>query len=66
LLGTAGYDGVKTGSTSAAGSCLVASGRRGSDHLIVVALGGATSDSRDADVRNLFRWAWLRRGHGAK
>jgi D-alanyl-D-alanine carboxypeptidase (penicillin-binding protein 5/6) len=63
LLGIEGFDGVKTGTTGAAGSCLVASGRRGSDHLIVVALGGASADSRDADVRNLFRWAWIQRGH---
>jgi D-alanyl-D-alanine carboxypeptidase (penicillin-binding protein 5/6) len=61
LLGTEGYDGVKTGSTGAAGSCLVASGRRDNDHVIVAVLGGASSDSRDADVRNLFRWAWLQR-----
>jgi D-alanyl-D-alanine carboxypeptidase (penicillin-binding protein 5/6) len=61
LLGTEGYDGVKTGSTGAAGSCLVASGRRDNDHLIVAVLGGASSDSRDADVRNLFRWAWLQK-----
>jgi hypothetical protein len=24
----------------------------------VVALGATSADSRDADVRNLFRWAW--------
>ena len=29
LLGTEGYDGVKTGTTTAAGNCLVASGHRG-------------------------------------
>ncbi len=63
LLQVEGYDGVKTGTTSAAGSCLVASGRRGDDRLIVVALGGPSSAARDADVRNLFRWAWPRLGH---
>ncbi|HEY2159497.1 MAG TPA: peptidoglycan-binding protein [Isosphaeraceae bacterium] len=63
LLKVEGYDGVKTGTTGAAGSCLVASGRRGGDHLIVVALGAANTPARDADVRNLFRWAWGRRGH---
>ncbi len=63
LLDTEGYDGVKTGTTQAAGSCLVASGRRGKDHLIVVVLGGSSSpDSRYPDARNLFRWAWLMRG----
>jgi D-alanyl-D-alanine carboxypeptidase len=58
LLGIEGYDGVKTGTTGAAGSCLVASGHRDGVHLIVVALGAPSSDARDADVRNLFRWAW--------
>ena len=63
LLATQGYDGVKTGTTGAAGSCLIASGHRGDDHLIVVALGSPTSEARDADVRNLFRWGWLKKGH---
>ncbi len=63
LLETEGYDGVKTGTTSAAGACLVASGRRGGDHLIVVILGAQSSDGRYADARNLFRWAWQKRGH---
>ena len=73
LLDTEGYDGVKTGTTQAAGTCLVASGRRGGDHLIVVVLGGSSApDSRYADTRNLFRWAWTLRasapskGHVAK
>ncbi len=63
LLDIEGYDGVKTGTTQAAGTCLVASGRRGRDHLIVVVLGGSSSpDSRYPDARNLFRWAWQMRG----
>jgi D-alanyl-D-alanine carboxypeptidase (penicillin-binding protein 5/6) len=41
----------------------VASGRRGQDHLIVVILGAGSSDGRYADARNLFRWAWIERGH---
>jgi serine-type D-Ala-D-Ala carboxypeptidase (penicillin-binding protein 5/6) len=61
LLGIEGYDGVKTGTTNAAGSCLVASGRRGSDHLIVVVLGSTSNDSRYVDSRNLFRWGWSQR-----
>ncbi len=62
LLEIEGYDGVKTGTTQAAGTCLVASGRRGTDHLIVVVLGGSSSpDSRYPDARNLFRWAWQKR-----
>jgi D-alanyl-D-alanine carboxypeptidase (penicillin-binding protein 5/6) len=62
LLATQGYDGIKTGSTSGAGSCLIASGRRGGDHLIVVVLGSTSSDARYVDARNLFRWAWQKRG----
>ena len=61
LLGTEGYDGVKTGTTNAAGNCLVASGHRGEDHLIVVILGAPTSDARYADARNLFRYGWLQK-----
>ena len=63
LLETEGYDGVKTGTTTAAGACLVASGRLGDDHLIVVVLGAGSSEGRYADARNLFRWAWRQRGH---
>ena len=55
LLDTEGYDGVKTGTTRAAGECLVASGRRGGDHLIVVILGASSTEARYADARNLFR-----------
>ena len=61
LLGIDGYDGVKTGTTNAAGNCLVASGRHGDDRLIVVVLGATTSDARYMDARNLFRWGWNRR-----
>ena len=62
LLDTEGYDGVKTGTTRAAGECLVASGRRNGDHLIVVVLGASSTEARYTDARNLFRWAWLARG----
>jgi D-alanyl-D-alanine carboxypeptidase (penicillin-binding protein 5/6) len=58
LLGIEGYDGVKTGTTNAAGACLVSSGSRGDDSLIVVVLGAASSDSRYVDARNLFRYGW--------
>ena len=61
LLAIEGYDGVKTGTTDAAGACLIARGQRGSDALIVVILGSATSDARYVVARNLFRWAfWVR------
>jgi serine-type D-Ala-D-Ala carboxypeptidase (penicillin-binding protein 5/6) len=62
LLDTEGYDGVKTGTTRAAGECLVASGRRNGDHVIVVILGASSTEARYADARNLFRYAWLMRG----
>jgi D-alanyl-D-alanine carboxypeptidase (penicillin-binding protein 5/6) len=58
LLKIEGYDGVKTGTTSAAGACLVSSAKRGDDALIVVVLGAASSDSRYIDARNLYRWGW--------
>jgi serine-type D-Ala-D-Ala carboxypeptidase (penicillin-binding protein 5/6) len=62
LLDTEGYDGVKTGTTRAAGECLVASGHRKGDHIIVVILGASSTEARYADARNLFRYAWLMRG----
>ncbi|MBN9517567.1 D-alanyl-D-alanine carboxypeptidase [bacterium] len=58
LLGIDGYDGVKTGTTTAAGYCLVGSARRDGSHRIVVVLGATSNDSRYTDTRNLFRWAW--------
>jgi len=61
LLPIDGYRGIKTGTTSAAGACLVSSGCRGDDHLLVVVLGSTSSDARYVDTRNLFRWSWLQR-----
>lgn len=61
LLAINGYDGVKTGTTSAAGACLVSSARRGDDHLLMVVLGATSSDARYVDSRNLYRWAWRER-----
>lgn len=63
LLDIEGYDGIKTGTTTPAGNCLVASGHRGDDQLIVVVLGSTSADGRYVDARNLFRWAWRERGH---
>jgi D-alanyl-D-alanine carboxypeptidase (penicillin-binding protein 5/6) len=60
LLGIEGYEGVKTGTTTPAGACLVAVGGTGANRLIVVIL-GATTDTRYMDARNLFRWAWAER-----
>jgi D-alanyl-D-alanine carboxypeptidase (penicillin-binding protein 5/6) len=59
----AGYDGIKTGTTTQAGACLVSSGRRGKDHLLVAVLGSESGYGRFVDTRNLYRWAWQQRGH---
>jgi D-alanyl-D-alanine carboxypeptidase (penicillin-binding protein 5/6) len=61
LLEIEGYVGVKTGTTGAAGACLVSQGRRGDDELLVVILGAASTEARYADTRNLYRWAWRQR-----
>lgn len=54
LLGSVeGVDGIKTGYTRASGFNLVTSMRRGNRHLIGVVLGGRSSGSRDAIMRNL-------------
>lgn len=58
LLAIEGYAGVKTGTTSAAGACLVTLAHRGDRELIAVVLGSATSEARYIDTRNLVRWAW--------
>lgn len=63
LLDIEGYEGIKTGTTTPAGNCLVASGKRVEDRLIVVVLGSTATDGRYVDARNLFRWAWTERGH---
>jgi serine-type D-Ala-D-Ala carboxypeptidase (penicillin-binding protein 5/6) len=62
LLDIEGYDGIKTGTTDAAGACLVSSCRRGGRHLIVVVLGAKSSEARYTETRNLFRWAWSQTG----
>ncbi|MEO2047881.1 MAG: serine hydrolase [Pirellulales bacterium] len=58
LLRTAGYDGIKTGTTSAAGSCLVSQSHHDNQTLIAVVLGSSSSTARYADTKNLYRWAW--------
>ena len=58
LLAIEGFEGIKTGTTTAAGACLVSTGHRGSDRLIIVVLGSSSSDGRYVDSRNLYRWAW--------
>ncbi|HUG68717.1 MAG TPA: serine hydrolase [Pirellulaceae bacterium] len=58
LLRIDGYLGLKTGTTNAAGACLVSYGRREDEDLIVVVLGAKSSPARYTDTRNLFRWGW--------
>ena len=58
LLGTEGYEGIKTGTTDQAGACLVSTGERDGKRLIVVVLGSAASKSRYTDSRNLYRYGW--------
>ncbi|MES2594794.1 MAG: serine hydrolase [Verrucomicrobiota bacterium] len=60
LLKLSNYDGVKTGTTTSAGACLVATGSHNGRGFIVVTLGSASEEARFADNRNLFRWAWSR------
>jgi len=66
LLKVEGFDGIKTGTTNAAGSCLVSRGHRDGRSLIVVVLGSSSSDARYTDSRNLYRWAWRELGLSAK
>jgi len=58
LLGTEGYDGIKTGTTGAAGCCLVSTGERSGRRIVVVVLGAPSTEGRYVDSRNLYRWAW--------
>lgn len=64
LLKTEGFHGIKTGTTNAAGSCLVSLGDREDRSLIVVVLGATSNDARYVDARNLYRWAWRELGVG--
>ena len=59
LLDIEGYSGMKTGTTEAAGACLVTLGARAGKSRIVVVLGSSDSPSRYTDTRNLFRWSLL-------
>lgn len=58
LLPIEGYTGVKTGTTDAAGACLVSACTYKDRELIVVVLGSVASPARYADARNLYAWAW--------
>lgn len=58
LLAIAGYHGIKTGTTSAAGACLISTAARNGTRRFMVVLGSAASAARYTDTRNLYRWAW--------
>lgn len=58
LLDREGYFGFKTGTTDAAGACLVSLSKRDGLETIVVVLGASGSAARYADSRNLHRWSW--------
>lgn len=58
LLGQEGYLGVKTGTTDAAGACLVSISKHRDFETIVVVLGASGSAARYSDSRNLHRWSW--------
>jgi D-alanyl-D-alanine carboxypeptidase (penicillin-binding protein 5/6) len=58
LLKTANYHGLKTGTTTKAGACLVSTASRDDEQIFVVVLGATSSDARYVDSRNLYRWAW--------
>jgi len=64
LLALAGCDGIKTGTTRSAGSCLVASFNDVDDHLLIVVLGAASDAARYVDTKNLLRWAREARAGG--
>ncbi|XZE32102.1 serine hydrolase [Pirellulaceae bacterium SH501] len=61
LLDIEGYLGVKTGTTDAAGACLVSCSQRNGERIIVVVLGSSGSAARYSDSRNLHRWVWQTR-----
>ena len=58
LLSIDGYTGLKTGTTDAAGACLVSCSQRDGRELIVVVLNAANSDARYVDARNLHAFGW--------
>jgi D-alanyl-D-alanine carboxypeptidase (penicillin-binding protein 5/6) len=53
-----GADGIKTGHTSNAGYCLLASATRHGRHIIVAVLGAPTDHGRDEAAATLLDWAF--------
>ena len=58
LLDRQGYLGFKTGTTDAAGACLVSLSQHEDTETIAVVLGSSGSAARYSDSRNLHRWSW--------
>ncbi len=61
LLEIDGYEGVKTGTTDAAGACLISLSKRDGVEAVAVVLGSTSSDARYTDSRNIFRYFWQNR-----
>lgn len=53
-----GMDGLKTGFTSQAGFCIVATAKRVHTRLVAVVLGAPTSKARDQDAASLLTWGF--------
>ncbi|MEG2941164.1 MAG: D-alanyl-D-alanine carboxypeptidase family protein [Thermomonas sp.] len=51
-------DGIKTGHTSAAGYCLMASAQRGQQRLITVVMGNSSENQRAVDSQALLNWGF--------
>ena len=58
LFSYEGMEGMKTGFTSAAGFNLLASAHRGEKRILAVVLGGESSGSRNAAMRNILDASW--------
>ncbi|MBK6925585.1 D-alanyl-D-alanine carboxypeptidase family protein [Thermomonas sp.] len=51
-------DGIKTGHTSAAGYCLMASAKRGEQRLVTVVMGNTSENQRAVDSQALLNWGF--------
>lgn len=56
LLGTEGYNGIKTGTTRTARACLLSSAELNNRPLFAVVLGSVHSSRRYVDTRNIMNW----------
>jgi len=51
-------DGIKTGHTSSAGYCLMASAKRGDQRLVAVVMGDTSENQRAVDAQALLNWGF--------